>query len=207
MKKFKENAKGFVIGALAMLVLLSTGTALANTFSRNETITVLYRDIRLVINGQQITPRDVQGNIVEPFIFNGSTFLPVRAVSEALGEDVHWDGNTGTVYVGSVPGSTPSPSPSPNPTPSPSPSPNPSPGPGNRPSNPAISLQRAIEIAYDDLARRGIDATFHRDSGIDWERGQWVWELEFRTHGERMPIIEFYINVDNGNIVKFEWDD
>ena len=80
-------------------------------------------------------------------------------------------------------------------------------GQGNRPSNPEISLERAIEIAYSDLARRGINATFSRDSGMDWERGQWVWELLFRTQGERMPLIEFYINVDNGSIVKFEWDD
>jgi uncharacterized membrane protein YkoI len=91
---------------------------------------------------------------------------------------------------------------------SPSPQPNESTSSrSNRPSNPAITLERAIEIAYDDLADRGINATFRSNSGMSWERGQWVWELEFRTQGERMPIIEFYINVDNGNIVKFEWDD
>jgi len=78
---------------------------------------------------------------------------------------------------------------------------------GGRPSNPAISLDRAIEIAYADIAARGINAAFRRDSGLSWERGQWVWELEFRTQGERMPIIEFYISADNGSIVKFEWDD
>ena len=80
---------------------------------------------------------------------------------------------------------------------------------GSRPTNPAISLERAIEIAYDDLARRGITADFRRDSGIDWERGQWVWELEFRvpnaSRGRR--VIEFYINVDTGSIVKFEQGD
>jgi len=76
-----------------------------------------------------------------------------------------------------------------------------------RPSNPAISLERAIEIAYADLAARGISATYRSNSGMDWERGQWVWELLFRTQGERMPLIEFYINVDTGAIVKFEWDD
>jgi len=80
-------------------------------------------------------------------------------------------------------------------------------GQDNRPTNPAISLDRAIEIAYADIAARRINATFRTDSGMSWERGQWVWELEFRTQGEHMPIIEFYINVDNGNIVKFEWDD
>jgi len=77
----------------------------------------------------------------------------------------------------------------------------------NRPSNPAISLNRAIEIATADLASRGINATYRSNSGMDWERGQWVWELLFSTSGERMPLIEYYINVDNGSIVKFEWDD
>ena len=78
---------------------------------------------------------------------------------------------------------------------------------GSRLLNPAISLDRAIEIAYADLASRGINATYRSNSGMDWERGQWVWELLFWTHGERMPLIEYYINADNGNIVKFEWDD
>ena len=77
-------------------------------------------------------------------------------------------------------------------------------GAGLRPQNPAISLDRAIEIAYADLARRGISAEYRTHSGIDWERGQWVWELEFRSGRD---IIEFYINVDTGAIVKFEIDD
>jgi len=95
--------------------------------------------------------------------------------------------------------------PSPNPSPSPSPSPSPGNDRGNRPTNPAISLERAIEIAQADLARRGISATFRRDSGMDWERNQWVWELEFRpTTGS--GTIEYYINVNTGAIVKFEWD-
>ena len=80
-------------------------------------------------------------------------------------------------------------------------------GQGNRPSNAAISLDRAIEIANADLANRGINATYRSNSGLDWERGQLVWELLFSTHGERMPLIEYYINAENGSIVKFEWDD
>jgi len=98
------------------------------------------------------------------------------------------------------------------PIPTTTPQPQPAPGPstserGNRPSNPAISLDRAIEIANADLVNRGINATYRSNSGLDWERGQLVWELLYSTHGERMPLIEYYINADNGNIVKFEWDD
>ena len=73
----------------------------------------------------------------------------------------------------------------------------------NRPPNPAISLQNAIEIAEADLARRGISATFRSNSGLEWERGQWVWELEFRSG---RYVIEYYINVDTGAIVKFEME-
>ena len=80
-------------------------------------------------------------------------------------------------------------------------------GQGNRLPDSAISLERAIEIAYADLKSRGINAAYRSNSGLDRERGQLVWELLFKTHGHHMPLIEYYINADNGNIVKFEWDD
>jgi uncharacterized membrane protein YkoI len=83
--------------------------------------------------------------------------------------------------------------------------------PGNnrsvRPLNPTISLERAIEIGYEELARRGYTGTFRERSGLDWEYGQWVWEIEFRVVGGRRPFVEMYINVDTGSVVKFEWDD
>ena len=100
MRTSKFSVKSFVAGALIMAIILSAGVAVAAT-ERN--ISVIFRDIRLVVNGETITPRDVQGNIVEPFIWQGSTFLPVRAVGEALGMPVSWDGETSTVYVGAVP--------------------------------------------------------------------------------------------------------
>ena len=105
-----------------------------------------------------------------------------------------------------APPSTPTPPAAPTPTPQP-PASTSTGSRSSRPSNPAISLNRAIEIANADLASRGINATYRSNSGMDWERGQWVWELLYRTHGERMPLIEYYINVNNGSIVKFEWDD
>ena len=100
-----------------------------------------------------------------------------------------------------------SPSPSPQASPSPSPHASPSPGQTGRPVNPAISLERAIEIGYEELARRGHTGSFRNHSGMDLERGQWVWELEFRVSGGRLPLVEMYINVDTGAVVKFEWDD
>ena len=57
-----------------------------------------------MVDGIPIVPKDAKGNIVEPFIYEGTTYLPVRAVGEALGKAVTWDGATKTVYIGNVPG-------------------------------------------------------------------------------------------------------
>ena len=81
-------------------------------------------------------------------------------------------------------------------------SPQPRQGGGGRHANAQVSRERAIEIAYAHLRSRGFhSAAFRTDSGIDWERGRWVWELEFRDVG---TVIEFYIDINTGDIVKFE---
>ncbi|HYE68960.1 MAG TPA: stalk domain-containing protein [Anaerovoracaceae bacterium] len=46
------------------------------------------------------TFKDANGNRVFPIIYNGTTYLPVRAISELMKEPVAWDGVTKTVYIG-----------------------------------------------------------------------------------------------------------
>lgn len=57
-----------------------------------------------MLDGQAITPKDVTGKVVEPFISDGATYVPVRAIGEALGREVSWDGTANTVYIGKKPG-------------------------------------------------------------------------------------------------------
>ena len=57
-------------------------------------------DIQIVIDGEKLTPKDVNGKIVPPFLLEGTTYLPARAVSEALGQKVEWDGHSRIVYIG-----------------------------------------------------------------------------------------------------------
>ena len=99
----RKTIKGFVAGVIFML-LLSGITVFAT--SRTETINVSFSGIRLVIHGTPTIPRDAAGNVVEPFIWQGTTFLPVRAISVALGYEVQWDGATQTVYIGAMPAQT-----------------------------------------------------------------------------------------------------
>ena len=51
------------------------------------------------MDGKEIVPVDASGNVVEPFIIDGTTYLPVRAVSSALGLDVSWNDQTKTVEL------------------------------------------------------------------------------------------------------------
>lgn len=92
------------IFAAVLVVGLTIGTALAANTPTVKNLVANYMGIKLVVNGVQVTPKDGNGNVVDPFIVDGTTYLPVRAVGEALGLDVNWDGETKTVYIGEIPG-------------------------------------------------------------------------------------------------------
>lgn len=99
----KERRRGFISGVLTTVIALSlVGTAAATIGSRS--VQADYSDIKITLNGTQITPTDANGNVVEPFAVNGTTYLPVRAVADALGVDVQWDGKTGTVVLSGTSG-------------------------------------------------------------------------------------------------------
>lgn len=83
---------------LAVLATALVGTTAAVTGSR--TIQVDYMDIKVVVDGHEVVLKDGAGNSVEPFASNGTTYLPVRVVGEALGKEVSWDPSTNTVYIG-----------------------------------------------------------------------------------------------------------
>jgi len=53
----------------------------------------------ILINGNKLVPKDANGNIVEPFLKDGTTYLPIRAIGEAFGKNVSWDGETQTISI------------------------------------------------------------------------------------------------------------
>lgn len=93
----KERLQGIIIGAV-VATTLTCGVVFAENISK--TIDAVYMNVKLVVDGVQIEPKDASGKYVEPFIYNGTTYLPVRAVGQAFNKDVSWDGNTATIYVG-----------------------------------------------------------------------------------------------------------
>lgn len=97
----KKRLQGLVAGLVAGIMLTTGAVYAANTTTLEG---VLMNGIRIVLDGEELEPKDANGNRVEPFIYNGTTYLPVRAVAEALGKPVYWDGPEFTVYLGSMDG-------------------------------------------------------------------------------------------------------
>lgn len=97
----KNTLKGYLIGVLSTALLLGSVVYAAST---TKTIEAFYNNIKIYVDGIKIDPRDGNGEVVEPFIYNGTTYLPVRAVGEAIGKTVSWDGATQSVYLGEKPG-------------------------------------------------------------------------------------------------------
>ncbi len=88
-----------------MIVALSTAVY-AGTLLKAENVTI-HKGIRLIIDGEELVPKDVNGENVPIFVLNGTTYLPVRAVSNVFEKRVQWDGETKTVYLGEKPGEEP----------------------------------------------------------------------------------------------------
>ena len=59
----------------------------------------LRADISIELNGSLLQLKDAAGNAVYPISYNGTTYLPVRAVAENLNLDVQWIGETNTVKL------------------------------------------------------------------------------------------------------------
>jgi len=96
----KFNFKSFVAGVLVAATVTAVVPSIAKEAA--EQITAVYRNIKLVVDGVLVEPKDANGNNVEPFIYNGTTYLPVRAVATAFGKEANRDGEKNIVSLGTV---------------------------------------------------------------------------------------------------------
>ena len=90
--------RSFISGFLFALTLVSLISSAAATIGR-QTAELDYNDIDVTLNGQAVVLADANGNPVEPFAINGTTYLPVRAIANALGLTVGWNQDTTTVTL------------------------------------------------------------------------------------------------------------
>lgn len=96
----------FLSGVFAILMLMSMILTAGATDTIYKNITIR-PGIKLFIDDVQLIPRDVTGAEVDVFIYNGTTYVPARALSEALGKVIQYEGKTNGVYIGKHTGESP----------------------------------------------------------------------------------------------------
>lgn len=89
-----SNVKSFLVGALAATMVTTT------------VVPVVAQNID-VVRGVKIFVDEEELRGAEGFIYDGTTYLPVRKISEALDKPVAWDGKTKSVYIGKHESATP----------------------------------------------------------------------------------------------------
>ena len=92
----KSTLKGYLIGVLSTVLLFSCISYAAST---TKTIDVIYDNIKIYKDNVLCEAKDANGTVVEPFVYNGTTYMPVRGTANLAGIDVTWDGATKSVYL------------------------------------------------------------------------------------------------------------
>jgi hypothetical protein len=92
MKKLRAGLIGFLMGAMFFSSVAYAATKIEVTFL----------PLKYYFDGiQKLAPEDQQG-----FVYKGTTYVPLRFVSEALEKEVGYEGKTKSVYVGKQPEGT-----------------------------------------------------------------------------------------------------
>ena len=92
----KKLIKGYFLGTLSTTVLFC---CVAYAASTTKHIEVTYDNIKVYKDNVLCETRDGNGTVVEPFIYNGTTYMPLRGTANLAGMDVTWDGLTKSVYL------------------------------------------------------------------------------------------------------------
>lgn len=100
----KERIKGFATGVITTLLILAVSIPI---FAAAQTINI-NGGIIIKIDGQAFIPKDANGNIVDVFEYNGTTYVPLRALSQVFGKEIGWDSAARTVTLSApnAPGTT-----------------------------------------------------------------------------------------------------
>ena len=94
-----------VILAVTILSACLGVTAGAELRLESRSITV-NTGVKINVDGAEFIPVDSEGVPVEVFLYNGTTYLPVRGISNLFGLGIEWDNETKSVYLGARGGVT-----------------------------------------------------------------------------------------------------
>lgn len=101
------NLKILTVSAIVISVFTSAAASYAipagvSSASSTDTRRAAYlrQDVTVELNREKLSFADEKGGVIYPLTYNGSTYLPIRAVSGLMGEPIEWSNEARTVYIG-----------------------------------------------------------------------------------------------------------
>lgn len=93
-----------IIPATILLSVFAVGLAsgVLGASKYDEISAYLNKEVQLILKNEKWEPKDENGTAIFPITYNGSTYLPVRAVGEALGVTIDWDEPSNSVLINST---------------------------------------------------------------------------------------------------------
>lgn len=179
----------------AVAVCAASAVIGASTSSLIKNIQCQLRpDFTVVIDGVEQTFKDADGNVVYPVLYDGTTYLPVRAIGELMNKTVYWyedekkielksEGSTVTDADVIVPSG----------------------GSGTQPSSESVSvsLDKAKEIAVSKAGLSVGEVNFTKNK-LDYDNGRLEYEIEFRKDNTKYSAD---IDAQTGEIISWDIDE
>ena len=169
-----------------------TGTP--DTAAKRTDVTFTLRpEYHIVIDGTERTFVNANGTKVDPAIYNGSIYLPLRAIGEIMGKSVSWDGATQTVRLDSATSGGDVTDFDTN---------------NSSQSAPTggVTLEQAKQTALKHAGKTASQVQFVKTQQ-DWEHGRQVYEIEFIvSSGTGYTEYDYEIDAATGKIVSYDYD-
>lgn len=166
----------------------STSSNKDNPYIGKKDIRVQERpDFTIVVEDDEKEFYSVTGQRVYPILYNGSTYLPLRAIGEIMNKDVVWNNSTKTITLSGDFTVTDADSFETE---------------EEEIANGYIGRESAKNIAlgYSNLLAK--DVTFIR-AELNYEDGRWVYDVEFYTDSKEY---DFEIDAKNGKVLDVDYD-
>ncbi len=93
----KKNIPSFLMGIIATVLVFSLSIPVLAAAGLTITVNT---DMKVQVNNQVFQPKDVNGNDVMVFEYQGTTYAPLRAIAEAYGLKVGYDPEKRMATVG-----------------------------------------------------------------------------------------------------------
>lgn len=97
----REKTKRIVGIIMAITLMLgASGVTVGAASASNKVLVYVKPSFTVEMNGTVYIFKDSKGQRVYPVVYNGRTYLPIRAVAALMEEDIEWDNKSETVYIG-----------------------------------------------------------------------------------------------------------